>query len=754
MTVQVRAALAAQQPEAWLTRMAEAVAAEDMPTLRRALALAQDLYAPGMQVEGENALTHWCEVAGILATLRMDVETLAAAVLGGTVLGGAVGGATAAPAEAATARIAEVLGPNVARLLEGVGRMAQMRGLRRKVEGASRPEERAAQLESLRKMLLAMVQDIRVVLIALADQTRRLRYLAAQGDEAAREAAARDTFDVFAPLANRLGVWQLKWELEDLAFRCASPEVYRSIARQLDEKREDRERFIAAVIARLREELSAARIEAEVTGRPKHIYSIYRKLARKDLALPDLFDIRGVRVLVNDVKDCYAVLGLVHSIWTPLPREFDDYIAKPKPNNYRSLHTAVMGPDAKVLEVQIRTHEMHRQCEYGVASHWRYKEQSGARAGARAGDAQFDERVAWLRQILEWREGLANVADLAEHFRNDLFEDTVYVLTPQGRVIDLPAGSTPVDFAYHVHSQLGHRCRGAKVDGRMVPLTHTLDSGATVEISAASSGGPSRDWLNPELGYIHRSRARAKVRQWFNNQNLETAIAQGRQVVERVLQREGRTALGLDRLASQLGHARPEDMLAQVGRGELGTRALALAVQAVSAPAAAAGAAPVPDAPPALPPATPQRQGETTSVLVVGVDKLLTGLARCCKPAPPDPIVGFVTRGKGVSVHRRDCPNVRRLPAPRLIEAQWSADAARGRFPVDVEVESSPDANILHALLEVLGKERVRVLAARTVTRAHVSRHAFSLEVEGLAQLDLLLRLIRDLPGVSSARRR
>ncbi len=742
MTAQVREALqGAAAPEAWLARLHEQAPDMELSTLQRAMSLAQAVYPPQSDVDGESAITHWSEVAVILAGLRMDADTLAAAVLAGASdLGPAV-----------AERLNAEMGANVARLVEGVGRMAQMRGLRRKVEVASRPEERAAQLESLRKMLLAMVQDIRVVLIALADQTRRLRYLAAQGAQAKREAAARDTFDVFAPLANRLGVWQLKWELEDLAFRCSAPEVYRSIARELDEKREARERFIAEVIARLRQELSAARIEAEVTGRPKHIYSIYRKLARKDLSLSELFDIRGVRVLVNDVKDCYAVLGLVHSIWTPLPREFDDYIAKPKPNNYRSLHTAVVGPDGKVLEVQIRTHEMHRQCEYGVASHWRYKEQGGSRSGTRQGEAQFDERVAWLRQILEWRDGLANVTDLAEHFRNDLFEDTVYVLTPQGRVIDLPAGSTPVDFAYHVHSELGHRCRGARVNGRMVPLTHALESGDTVDIVAATGGGPSRDWLNSELGYLHSSRARNKVRQWFNNQNLETAIAQGRQLVEKILQREGCTALSLDRIAAQLGHARVDDMLASVGRGELGGRAVALAVQTVAAPPEEA--ATLPDVPLALPPAI-ARRGDTQSVLVVGVDKLLTGLARCCKPVPPDPIVGFVTRGKGVSVHRRSCPNVARLPAERLIEAQWSADADGGRFPVDIEVESAPDTNVMHALLEVLGKERVRVLAARTVTRAHLSRHTFSVEVDGLARLAPLLRLIRDLPGVSMARRR
>ncbi len=401
-------------------------------------------------------------------------------------------------------------------------------------------------------MLLAMVQDVRVVLIKLADQAQTLRFLAGRGDDPARQSAARDTFELFAPLANRLGVWQLKWELEDLAFRCSDPEAYKQIARELDEKRADREAYIGFVAQALRAELAKAGLEGEVSGRPKHIYSIYKKLTRKERGLDELFDIRGVRILVNDVKDCYAALGLVHNLWTPLPREFDDYIAKPKANGYRSLHTAVVGPDQKVLEVQIRSYEMHQHCEFGVAAHWRYKEGVSA-------DAGFDERIAWLRQILDWKDGLSDVADLAEHFRTGLFEDSVFVLTPQGRVIDLPKGATPVDFAYHVHSDIGHRCRGARVDGEMVPLDYTLSNGEVVEIITAKSGGPSRDWLNAELGFLHSSRAKAKVRQWFNNQNLEVAIAQGRQVAEKVLQRAGRTRAEPGRAGAEVG-------LREVGR--------------------------------------------------------------------------------------------------------------------------------------------------------------------------------------------
>lgn len=741
MTLEVRAAARSARPEDWLANFAAQRPEAERALLEKAHALAAQLYGPTDTVAGAPALAHCRSIAEILHALRLDGETLAAALL------------AAAPAARADyeSLIAQRVSPAVARLVDGVGRMDQIRSLRSRVEGAGTPAERSAQLESLRKMLLAMVQDMRVVLIALADETQRLRVVAGQGDAATRSALARETFDVFAPLANRLGVWQLKWELEDLAFRCGDPDTYRAIARQLDEKRRDREAFIAEVTARLAGELRAAGIAGEVTGRPKHIYSIYRKLAKKDLTLKELFDIRGVRVLVDDVKDCYAVLGLVHNLWTLLPREFDDYIAKPKPNNYRSLHTAVVGPDGKVLEVQIRTYEMHQQGEYGIAAHWRYKEE-GARGGGgpRREAALFDERVAWLRQILAWRDHLGGATDLAEHFRTGLFEDTVYVLTPHGRVIDLPRGATPVDFAYHVHSDLGHRCRGARVDGRMVPLNYTLDNGETVEIVAATVGGPSRDWLNPELGFIHSARARNKVRQWFNNQNLETAIAQGRQVVEKILQREGATALALDRLAAKLGHAKVEDLLAEVGRGELTNRSIANAVHDLRAPPAVETVSEEV----VLPTIAKSPAGAPGSILVVGVDRLLTGVARCCKPAPPDPIIGFVTKGKGVSIHRRSCTNVQRLPAERLIEAQWGADAAKGSFAVDVEIEGDADPGVTRELLDVFGREKVRVLAMNARSRNSNARLTFTLEVNSLDHLDRLLAQVRQLPSIASARRR
>ncbi len=748
MTVQVREAVAEADPAQWLSAMGQRLGHADQALLSRAYALAVERYPGCSSGSGEPLLSHCRAVASILLELRLDAETLAAALSSGLPVAD----------EGWQKDVQDALGPEVAALVEGFARMGHIQALRSQGQESKKAADRSAQLEALRKMLLAMVQDVRVVLLKLADQTQTLRYLAGRGDAPARQIAARDTFELFAPLANRLGIWQLKWEMEDLALRCSDPDTYKRIARELDEKRGDREAFIAQAMTVLRTELAKAGIESEVMGRPKHIYSIYRKLARKDRTLGELFDIRGVRVLVNDVKDCYAALGLVHNLWTPLPREFDDYIAKPKPNNYRSLHTAVVGLDQKVLEVQIRTFEMHQHCEYGVAAHWRYKEgtQTKPRGRAAVGEAtsQIQDKISWLQQILDWKEGLSNLTDLAEHFRAGLFEDSVYVLTPQGRVIDLPKGATPVDFAYHVHSELGHRCRGARVDGEMVPLNTALANGQTVEIVAAKTGGPSRDWLNPELGFLHSQRARAKVRQWFNNQNQEASIAQGRQLVEKLLQRAGMTALALETLAARLGFQRLDELLMLVGRGEVTPRQVQAALHEEGA---AAGTVVAPDNAPLQAPINAPRAREDSrargDVLVVGVDKLLTVLAKCCKPAPPDPIIGFVTRGRGVTVHRQRCPNVAQLAVERLIVAEWGRDAAKGQFQVDVEVDGTSHPSLLRDVLDVFSREKVRVAAATSQARDLDARIFFTLEVNGLEQVRRLLTLIVELPGVSSARR-
>ena len=472
-------------------------------------------------------------------------------------------------------------------------------------------------------------------------------------------------------------------------------------------------------------------------------------MRRKETGIDALYDIRAVRILVDSVKDCYTVLGLVHHRWTPLAREFDDYIAKPKANNYRSLHTAVIGPEGKPLEVQIRTFEMHQHSEYGVAAHWRYKE--GSRKGPRV-DPTFDEKIAWLRQVLDWKDAVADSGEWLSAFKESLFTDSIYVLTPQGKVVDLPRGATPVDFAYAVHSNLGHRCRGAKVDGQMVPLNYRLQNGQQVEIVTVKQGGPSRDWLNADLGYVHSNRARSKVRQWFKAQQHEETVAQGRALVERELARLGRTALKLDAVAAKAGFDKTEEFFAAFARDDINSKQVQTAILAVAQPAATAAV----DAPPEVQMRASKAAGAGSGILVVGVDRLLTGLARCCKPAPPDPIVGFVTRGKGVTIHRASCSNVVRMRAAqpeRLITADWGAPRDEV-FPVDIVVEAMDRQGLLRDISEVLSREKINVTAANTLTRHLHTRMAFTLEVRGLDALKRALALVREVSGVLSAGRR
>ena len=716
--------------ESWIAALAERFPAAEREALALAYDWAQRKYAGQMHPDGAAWIDHVRGVAEILGALRLDGESLVAALLLGC---GAEEGEE-------RERLQRMFGARALSLVHGVASMTPIQALRGRADLVARSSGKSAQLEALRKMLLAMVQDVRVVLIKLADQVQLLRHLAAAGGQRERQEAAQDTLELFAPLANRLGVWQLKWELEDLSLRCQDPVTYKSIARRLDEKRIHREAYIEAVVRLLRQELARAGVRAEVTGRPKHIYSIWKKMQRKRLDFEKLSDVRGVRVLVDDIKDCYAVLGVVHDIWTPVPGEFDDYIVKPKSNDYRSLHTAVLGPENRVLEVQIRTHDMHRHAEFGVAAHWRYKEESHQ-------DATYDPKISWLRKILGWREELPDTGDLAESFRTELFEDSVYVLTPQGRVIDLPRGATPVDFAYHVHSELGHRCRGAKVNGQMVPLNHALSNGQVVEIIAAKEGGPSRDWLNPQLGFIRSNRARSKVRQWFHNLTHEQSVAEGRAQVEKELARLGRSAMRLEDLAFALGFGEPDGLFSAYSRGEITARQLQTAVrgdevQTAVEPAAAAALA------------VNKSQAGASGILIVGVDKLLTQLARCCKPAPPDPIIGFVTRGRGVTVHRSGCSNVARLPSERLIVAEWGRQVQDSRFAVDVEILGGSQPTVMRDVLDVLSREKARVVSSSSHARDLSARIALTMEVDGLVQLERLLKLIRDLPGVAHARRR
>jgi GTP pyrophosphokinase len=472
-------------------------------------------------------------------------------------------------------------------------------------------------------------------------------------------------------------------------------------------------------------------------------------MRRKQSGIDALYDIRALRVLVDEVRDCYAALGVVHQLWTPLPDEFDDYIAKPKANQYRSLHTAVTGPDGRALEVQIRTRDMHQHSEYGVAAHWRYKEGGGAKGR----DAGFDEKIAWLRQILDWRDTVASGSDLVSAFRSSLFVESIYVLTPQGKVIDLPRGATPVDFAYAVHTDLGHRCRGARVDGQMVPLDTPLANGQQVAIVTAKEGGPSRDWLNPELGYVTSHRARTKVRQWFKAQQLEATIAQGRALVERELARLGQTLLKLDAVAARAGFAKTDEFFAAFARDEINSRQVQTAIQSLAQPQSQSAPAAAPDA---VETKKSRAGGSGSGILVVGVDRLMTGLARCCKPAPPDPIVGFITRGKGVTIHRAACANVARIrerEPERLIDADWGV-ARDEVFPVDVVIEAMDRQGLLRDISEVFSREKINVTAARTLTRNLQSRMAFTVEVASLESLKRALALVRDVAGVLSASRR
>ena len=687
--------------------------------------------------------------ADLMQRLKLDDDCIAAAHL------------TALASDADTdALVLQRFGPNIAQLVIGVHRMASMQGLSKAADTvAVTAAQQAQQTEALRKMLLAMVDDVRVVLIKLAERLVSLRSAALSTEarrSASAQAEARQVMDIFAPLANRLGVWQIKWELEDLSLRLLQPTQYHSISRYLDETRIEREAYIDTTKAVLRDALQKAGITSEITGRSKHIYSIYDKLQRKRCAIEELYDIRAIRVIVAEMKDCYATLGIVHSMFQPIPGEFDDYIAKPKANHYRSLHTSVMGPHGRALEVQIRTQQMHQASELGVAAHWNYKEGGGALndKGRDADHAAYAGKIASLRQVLTWGNELGSPGELLAGFKASLFDETIFVLTPQGKIIDLPKDSTPIDFAYAVHSGLGHRCRGAKVDGAMVPLNTPLKNGQRVEVSTVKEGGPSRDWLNPDTGYLRSHRARGKVRQYFNGLELAETLSHGRVIVEKDLQRHGQTALSLDKLAHEAGFKSQDEFFAATGRAELTTRDLDVAIRK------AAGLLDTVAEPVARGSEVHTTRSRAKSggggILVVGVDKLMTGLAQCCKPVPPDPIVGFVTRLKGITIHRADCSNVIRMTVTeprRIIEADWGDAAQNDLFSVQVEVMASDRQGLLRDISDVLAREKINVTAVNTLTRDFMAKMKFTAEVKSMDQLRAALAQVSQVKGVQNARR-
>jgi len=604
----------------------------------------------------------------------------------------------------------------------------------------------ASQTENVRKMLLAFSRDLRVVMLRLASRLQTLRHFAAT-KLPVPVGLASEALNVFAPLANRLGIWELKWEMEDLSFRFLEPDTYRQVAKLLDEKRSEREAHVEHLRAQLEQELKAQGMDAKVQGRPKHIYSIVKKMRGKSLGFDQVYDIRALRIVVASIPDCYAALSWVHHQFTPVTEEFDDYIAKPKVNGYQSLHTVVRDTSGQPIEIQIRTQAMHDHSENGVAAHWAYKE-AGAKgyAGVSASSA-YDAKIAVLRQLLAWERDLSGAAQ-----EGASFEDRIYVLTPEAAIVELPQGATAVDFAYSVHTNLGHRCRGARLDGVMVPLNTTLKNGQTVEVTVAKEGGPSRDWLNPELGYLVSHRGRAKVRAWFNALALHETVAKGREAVEKLLQRLGKTSVKLEDLASQLGFNSADELFEVVGKDEFSLRNIE---NLLRPPEPVAND----DEMPLLRKPRSAAQSAKGGVLVVGVDSLMTQLARCCKPAPPDLICGFVTRGKGVSVHRTDCSNLREMVAKngeRVIDVEWghNASASTSVYPVDVSIEAADRQGLLRDISEVFTKEKMNVIGVQTQSVKGTAWMTFTVEVADSGRLNKVLSVVADLNGVRSARRR
>jgi GTP pyrophosphokinase len=724
--------------EAWLQRLPVELDESEAGQLLAACQLAQDaLHQPGQDTvdwaRATNCFTAGLDMALILAELQVGPEGLVAGILYRAVR----------EQRLAAERVAERFGEPVAHLIDGVIRMAAIGELRGSGEDPVLGQAHA-QKDNIRKMLIALVDDVRVALIKLAERTCAIR--AVKNDEQRRLPVAREVFDVYAPLAHRLGIGQLKWELEDLSFRYLYGDAYRKIARLLDGKRVERDQFIAQVKEQLTRVLGNAGLQFEIDGRAKHIYSIWRKMQRKGIGFSQVYDIRAVRILVPEIRDCYATLGLVHGLWHNIPNEFDDYIANPKENGYRSLHTAVVGPEGKVLEVQIRTREMHDEAELGVWAHWQYK---GTDSYSRSGNqlaSTYEEKIAWLRQVLDWHDETGDAGDVAEQFSFQMAQDRVYVFTPQGDVVNLAHGATPLDFAYHVHTEVGHCCRGAKVNGSIVPLTYTLSTGERVEILLSKDGVPRRDWLQPGLGYLKTSRARAKVQHWFRAQARDVNVAAGRQLLEREFKRLALTSVDYPRVARKVQFASVEDMYAAVGAGDLPSSQVLNAAQGL-----------VESRSPQLKLAPPGGGSYRGQVQVRGVGNLLTHIAGCCKPLPGDAITGFITQGRGVSIHRSDCARLVRLmevASERVIEVEWGLSPSEN-YEVDVSIEAFDRHGLLRDITVLFANARLNVLSINTQTnkKRNTATMRLRVEVPNLGSLSKLLERINRLKNVVSAQR-
>lgn len=704
----------------WSKRITHFHLSEYAPLLEQAALLSVARGGNNLTEVQEPGLRQGLLTAEALITLEPDVQTLLAAIL-------------YFPAQYGSLSLDEIettFSKEVAMLVSGVMQITEQ-SLQAKDPNSSTSHD------NLRKMLLALVEDVRVVLIKLAERITVLR-AAAPLSASVRQQLALETRDIYAPLANRLGIGQIKWELEDLAFRYLEPEAYKSIAKLLDEKRLDRESYIKQVVTEIKNALAKENIYAEVFGRVKHIYSIWRKMLRKHLDFSDIYDVRAIRVLVPEIRDCYGALGVIHSLWQHIPKEFDDYIATPKENGYRSLHTAVIGPSGRTLEVQIRTFEMHQEAELGVAAHWLYKE------GGRL-EPNYQKKLNALRQILDWSEE-AHEGDANEALLQEVLEDRVYIFTPKGAVIDLPLGSTPLDFAYHIHTELGHRCRGAKVNGTIVPLNTMLESGQQVEILPIKQGEPSRDWLNPHLGYLKSARARAKVHSWFKRQARDENVQQGQAILEKELKRLGLETIGVGKILSKLGVKSLEELYASLGGGDL---RLTQVISALQRSGVSVSEEPVLSSVSSV-------KHHGTEVTLQGVGNLLFHFAKCCKPLPGDQIVGYITLGRGVTIHRQDCLNVHEKldEADRLIQVNWG-ETSEGVYPVDISIRAYDRQGLLRDITSILTNERTNVIAVNTHTNKedNIAKLVLTVEISDLNALMNILNKIMQLPNVIDVER-
>lgn len=714
----------------WLDGVTRNRSTEELAVILEAAQIAHAAHEGQTRASGDPYVEHALAVASILDQLHLDHEAIAAALLHDVVEDTSI----------TLQEIEQRFGGVIAHLVDGVTKMDVIQEYG---DADTLEPKQTLRVENLRKMLLAMVEDVRVVLIKLADRLHNMRTLKALPREKQMR-IARETLDIFAPLANRLGVWQLKWELEDLSLRYLEPDIYKDIANKLAERRVDRENYITDFLDRLSSALSAAGVEAQVQGRPKHIYSIRNKMRLKDVDFDHIFDVRAVRVLTDSVQDCYAALGIVHTQWPHIAGEFDDYIATPKENDYQSIHTAVIGPKGKIVEVQIRTHDMHQHNELGVASHWRYKE------GGRQDDS-LDQKIAWLRQLLEWQDEVSDASEFVDRVKSEVFEERVYIFTPNGQVIDLPVGATPIDFAYAIHTEVGHRCRGAKVNGRIVPLTYELKTGEQVEVLTVKKGGPSRDWISPHLGYVKTSRARSRIQHWFRQENYEQNVTLGRQILEKELHRMALNDVNFEKLARKLKFNKADDMFRMLAEGELKPVRAVHAAQDLIVPA-----------PSQETPVIPSRMRRSDSLRkefkVLGVGNLLTNMANCCGPVPGDPIVGFITQGRGVTIHRQDCGNVlrHRTKAPeRLVEVEWGSDVEED-YPVDILVTAYDRHGLLRDITAVLADSKINVNAVNLATdkKEHLTHMTLTVEVSNIQKVSQVLSKIGQLPNVIEARRR